>query len=150
MLSQAQRTTILELNAKGVSKREIARVLGVSRVAVRKVLRSNSAEIPELQRVEKVEPYRRQILELFGACKGNLVRVHEELTESGAELSYPALTAFCRRNGIGHGPWPGYLVGGPHPKAADWHDEQGDFRTNEIAINWNGALIYALAACLNN
>jgi hypothetical protein len=47
MLSQAQRTTILELNAKGVSKREIARVLRVSRVAVRKVLRSNSNAVPE-------------------------------------------------------------------------------------------------------
>ena len=70
MLSQAQRTTILELNTKGVSKREIARVLGVSRVAVRKVLRSNSAEIPELQRAEKVEPYRRQILELLERARG--------------------------------------------------------------------------------
>ena len=45
-------------------------------------------------------------------------------------------------------PWPGYLVGGPHPKATDWHDDQGDFKTNEIAINWNAALIYALAAFL--
>ena len=44
MLSQAQRTTILELNTQGVSKREIARVLGISRVAVRKVLRSNSTD----------------------------------------------------------------------------------------------------------
>jgi biotin operon repressor len=33
MLSQAQRTTILELNTQQVSKREIARVLGISRVA---------------------------------------------------------------------------------------------------------------------
>ena len=46
-------------------------------------------------------------------------------------------------------PWPGYLVGGPHPTARDWHDEEGDYRTNEIAINWNGALIYALAAFLD-
>jgi endoglucanase len=45
-------------------------------------------------------------------------------------------------------PWPGYLIGGPHPRATDWHDEQGDFRTNEIAINWNAALVYALAAFL--
>ena len=44
MLSQAQRTTILELNTQQVSKREIARVLGISRVAVRKVLRSNSTD----------------------------------------------------------------------------------------------------------
>jgi endoglucanase len=46
-------------------------------------------------------------------------------------------------------PWPGYLVGGPHPTACDWHDEAEDYRTNEIAINWNGALIYALAAFLD-
>jgi endoglucanase len=43
-------------------------------------------------------------------------------------------------------PWPGYLVGGPWPKATDWRDDQEDFKTNEIAINWNGALIYDLAA----
>ncbi len=46
-------------------------------------------------------------------------------------------------------PWPGYLVGGPNPKATDWFDVEEDFRTNEIAINWNGALIYALAAFLD-
>jgi DNA invertase Pin-like site-specific DNA recombinase len=60
MLSQAQRVTILELNTQGVSKRETARVLGISRVAVRKVLRSNSTALPELHRPEKAEPYRQQ------------------------------------------------------------------------------------------
>ena len=104
MLSQAQRITILELHTQGVSKREIARVLEISRVAVRKVLKSNSTTVPELHRSEKAEPYRQQILELFGKCKGNLVRVHEELASSGAEMSYQALTAFCRRHGIGQTP----------------------------------------------
>src|SRR4051812_39296964 len=75
MLSQAQRTTILELHTQGVGKREIARVLGVSRVAIRRVLRSNSTAVPEMQRAEKAEPHRQQILELFDRCKGNLVRV---------------------------------------------------------------------------
>jgi len=38
-------------------------------------------------------------------CKGNLVRVHEELAaQHGAQMSYPALTAFCRRHGIGQTP----------------------------------------------
>ncbi len=32
------------------------------------------------------------------------MRVHEELTAAGAELSYQALTAFCRRHGIGQEP----------------------------------------------
>jgi endoglucanase len=46
-------------------------------------------------------------------------------------------------------PWPGYLVGGANPNATDWSDRMEDYRTNEIAINWNGALIYALASQLN-
>jgi len=104
MLSQAQRTTILELHTQGGSKRGIARVLGISRPAVRQVLRSKAVQVPELQRPEKAEPYRQRILELFSACKGNLVRVHEELVAGGAVLSYPALTAFCRRHGIGQSP----------------------------------------------
>ena len=44
------------------------------------------------------------ILDLFPECKGNLVRVHEDLIAAGADLSYPALTAFCRRQGIGQKP----------------------------------------------
>jgi transposase len=104
MLSQAQRTAILELSAKGVSKHEIAQVLRLSRLTVRKVLRSNSTNVPQIQRAEKAEPYREQILDLLTACKGNLVRVHEELVAGGAALSYPALTGFCRRQGIGQTP----------------------------------------------
>src|SRR5450432_3155449 len=104
MLSQAQRTAILELSAKGVSTREIAHVLRVSRLTVRKVLRSNSTNVPELQRAEKAEPYREQILDLLTSCKGNLVRVHEELVAGGVVLSYQALTGFCRRQGIGQTP----------------------------------------------
>jgi transposase len=104
MLSQAQRTAILELSAKGVSKHEIAQVLRLSRLTVRKVLRSNSTDVPEIQRAEKAEPYREQILDLLTSCKGNLVRVHEELVAGGAVLSYQALTGFCRRQGIGQTP----------------------------------------------
>src|SRR6059036_107319 len=104
MLSQSQRTAILELHTQGVSKREIARVLKVSRLSVRKVLRSQSSALPVLVRPEKAERYRIQILELLATHKGNLVRVHEELESRGADVSYPALTAFCRRHGIGQAP----------------------------------------------
>jgi len=65
MLSQAQRTTILELAAQKVSLREIARILEISRASVRKVLRSQSASVPEMHRPEKAEPYRQMILDLF-------------------------------------------------------------------------------------
>src|SRR5947209_12390198 len=104
MLSKGQRTAILELHAQKVSKGEIARVLGLSRSTVRKVVRSQSTDVPLVIRSEKAEPYRQQILEQWVNCKGNLVRVHEELLASGMTLSYPALTAFCRRHGIGQKP----------------------------------------------
>jgi predicted transcriptional regulator len=121
MLSQAQRTTILELSAQGVSQREIARMLGISRLTVRKVVRSNSTEVPEIPRAEKAEPYRQRILELFNTCKENLVRVHEELRAEGAALSYAALTAFCRKQGIGQAPGPKGT-----PAAGQYHFEAGE------------------------
>ncbi|MBX9596632.1 MAG: hypothetical protein K2X46_19870 [Roseomonas sp.] len=60
--------------------------------------------MPKIERAEKAAPFRQQILELLARCKGNLVRVHEELAAAGAAFSYPALTAFCRREGIGQEP----------------------------------------------
>ena len=75
MLSQSQRTAILELHARQVSRHEIARVLKLSRHSVRKVLKANSTSVPEIQPAEKAEPYRGQILELMASCKGTPVRV---------------------------------------------------------------------------
>ena len=46
-------------------------------------------------------------------------------------------------------PWPGYIIGGGH-SATDWQDVQADARTNEIAINWQGALVYALAGFVSD
>jgi endoglucanase len=51
-------------------------------------------------------------------------------------------------------PWPGLLVGGANsqdataavPAALTWQDSQSTAELNEIAINWNAALIYAAAA----
>jgi endoglucanase len=46
------------------------------------------------------------------------------------------------------GAWPGYLVGGGWPRATDWVDASENYRVNEVAINWNAPLIYALAGFL--
>jgi endoglucanase len=60
-------------------------------------------------------------------------------------------------------PWPGLLSGGPNPTREDpftrqlpsgtppakmYLDELGSYSTNEIAINWNAALVFMLAATL--
>lgn len=104
MLDQATRATILRLRDEGHGARTIAELLGVSRGSVKRVLRRQSTEVPQLERAELAGPYRERILELYGPCKGNLVRVHEELVSEGAQIGYATLTAYCRRHGIGHVP----------------------------------------------
>jgi transposase len=101
MLDQGIRQAILELHHRGQGVRAIARAVKVSRAAVRAVLRRGSAEVPRLVRPERALDYRDTILELLQQCEGSFMRVHEELTALGLQLSYPALTAFCRRHGLG-------------------------------------------------
>ncbi len=117
MLDQSTRTAILELHRRGLTQRKIARTLRVSRPAVKRVIESNSKVPARIARAQKAEPYRAEIEELAKACKGNLVRVHEEITAKGCELSYQALTAFCRRHGIGRP---------PRPRAGRYHFEPGE------------------------
>jgi len=102
MLDEGLRAAILELRKKGLGVRTIARMMKLSRGAVRTVVRAGTAAAPRLERDEKAEPHEADIRELHQRCKGNLVRVHEELLLRGAALSYQALTGYCRRHGIGY------------------------------------------------
>ena len=60
-----------------------------------------------MERQETLQPYLDRIRELHKDCKGNLVRVHEELIrdwqqdKTDLEIAYSTLTDFCRRNRIG-------------------------------------------------
>jgi transposase len=101
MLDLDTRTAILRLSAEGHGARAIARLLKISRGAVRTVLRSGVAEVPGLERDEKLGPQIERVRELYVHCKGNLVRVHEELAAAGIEIGYSSLTAFCRHHEIG-------------------------------------------------
>ncbi len=62
----------------------------------------------------------------------------------------PPLHPHDRRSGADNveAPWPGYIVGGGH-SATDWVDEEESYSHNEIAINWQAALVYALAGFVN-
>lgn len=116
MLNETMRTTILTLAAQQIPRRHIARLLKISRNTVREVIASGDPARKLLLRAEKAEAFREQILELYPRCRGNLVRVHEELIALGAAISYPALSAFCRRQGIGKT---------PKPPAGRYHFEPG-------------------------
>lgn len=104
MLDEGTRRAVLAMRERGMGARTIARAMKLSRGAVREVLRAGTQVVPRAERSEKAEPYDADIRELHGRCKGNLVRVHEELQLRGATLSYQALTGYCRRHGIGYEP----------------------------------------------
>src|SRR5258708_29237830 len=89
MLDETTRSAALRLHAEGHGTRAISKALGISRGAVKRVLREGRAAVPELERAEKAKPYRDQILELYASCKGNLVRVHEELLSAGGAVPLP-------------------------------------------------------------
>lgn len=92
--------------------------------------------------------YRTATLDALNYLFGRNVDGRSYVTGLGEK---PPLLPHDRRSGgddVDH-PWPGYLVGGPHPKANSWKDLESDYSLNEIAINWNGALIYALAAVVD-
>lgn len=101
MLDLDTRTAILRLRREGHGARTIARTLGVSRNAVREVIRSGSAEVPPLERPERLKEHLERVRDLYARCQGNLVRVAEELERVGVSVAYSTLTSFCRRYGIG-------------------------------------------------
>lgn len=98
-------------------------------------------------RISSKPEYRHAALDALGYLFGRNPFGRSFVTGLGAN---PPQHPHDRRSGGDHvsEPWPGYLVGGPNPGATNWKDEEEDYRTNEIAINWNGALIYALAGFL--
>lgn len=93
----------------------------------------------------QAEKYRHAILDGLSHVLGRNPYGRSFVTGVG---DYPPLHPHCRRS-IADGvdaPWPGYLTGGANPGPFDWNDHQDDYRTNEICVNWNGALIFALAS----
>jgi endoglucanase len=103
-----------------------------------------------LQVANKVSPnpdYVNTALDIVGHLFGRNFYARSYVTGLGHQ---PPLNPHDRRSGSDDikEPWPGYLVGGGH-SARGWKDVQKDYRTNEIAINWQAALVYALAGFAN-
>src|SRR6185295_18600239 len=64
MLDERTRIAVLELGNKQLGSRRIARALGISRSAVRDILHSGESQLPDIERQEKAEPYREEIMAL--------------------------------------------------------------------------------------
>lgn len=99
-----------------------------------------------LQVANKIQPKKEYIETALSAVNhilGNNFYNRSYVTGLGVN---PPMHPHDRRCGADNikAPWPGYIVGGGHT-ATDWVDEQESYSHNEIAINWQAALVYALA-----
>jgi transposase len=95
MMNQDTAQAILNLRDKGVSIREISRLLHVSRNTVRNVVRGKRQ--PRPQRASRYEELAPLIQEKLKLCKGNAVRVQEILLDNyGHEVPYSTLTRLVR------------------------------------------------------
>lgn len=105
MLDLETRGAILRLALQGHGSRFIAHAVGVSRDSVKKVIRSGQAEVPKIERPDQLEAHLEKVRQLFLDCRGNLVRVHEELrARHEIHVPYSTLTRFCRDADIGKAP----------------------------------------------
>ena len=85
---------------KGMGLREVSRILKVSRNTVRSVIKKGEA--PESARESKNMKHIPVIKELFRECRGNVVRVREELeSRHGITIPYQTLTWVIRKHDIG-------------------------------------------------
>ena len=101
MLDLDTRRAIFQLKTRGLGLRAIARALAISRNSVRAVLALGRADVPALEREQRCALHLDGLRQLYAECEGNRVRVWEEAQKQGLGISYPALTAFLRRCGVG-------------------------------------------------
>jgi len=111
---------------------------GCNGTVVRQVLNLNVAD-----RISPSKVFRQASLNAIDHVFGRNFYNRSYITGLGIN---PPLNPHDRRSGSDSEkePWPGYIVGGGQ-SATGWKDSQEDYTTNEIAINWQAALVYALA-----
>jgi transposase len=102
MIAPDKRKALFLLHQQGLSIRQIARQLAVSRPAVRRAI-EQQGESPRRVFVPPLDP--ELVRGLYAQCDGYLQRVWEKLREEhGVDVKYSTLTRWLRQLGIGPPP----------------------------------------------
>ena len=87
---------IRNMKDRGMSNREIASELGISRNTVRKMIKATKIPGPKRRkRASKLDPYRSRIRELIEKYNLSSVRILEEIRKTGYEGGYTILKDYC-------------------------------------------------------
>jgi transposase len=98
MIHDDTRNTILTLHERDVPKRQISRMLGVSRNTVRQVLQGKAPR--QEDEIPRSPAELAMITDAYAKCRGNAVRVQEILKEQETEIPYSTLTRLVREMGL--------------------------------------------------
>src|SRR5881275_2451815 len=100
MIEADKRKAVFLLHQEGMSIREIARRLQLSRNTVRTILKQQG-EMPTYRRKHKVRIEAELLERLYRDCHGWAQRVHEKLVEEeGIQIPYSTLTRLLREMGL--------------------------------------------------
>lgn len=101
MIEPEKRKAIFLLSQEGMGAREIARRLGISRGAVRAIVRQRGA-VPTATRKDKIHLDPELLRRLHKECDGWKQRIHEKLREEeDIDIKYSTLTRILRELDIG-------------------------------------------------
>jgi transposase len=100
MIEADKRKAVYLLHQEGMSVREIARRLGLSRNTVDGII-AQGGQMPQVVREVKVPIDPELLQRLYNECQGWIERVHERLAEEeNIQIPYPSLTRRLRQLGI--------------------------------------------------
>ena len=141
MIEPDKRKAIYLLHQGGLSARQIARRLGLSRNTVKEVIAQQGESPPPTPVNPPVNP---EVLRtLYEQCQGRAQRVYEKLREEhGATLSYSTLTRWLRQLGLAHPPQPRCARVPDEPGAEMQHD------TSEYRVVLAGQPVKVIASLL--
>ena len=87
---------IRNMKEQGMSKREIAKELGISRNTVTKMLKTTRVkEHQSRKRGSKLDPYREKVKEFIGKYNLSSIRILEEIRKLGYDGGYTILKDYC-------------------------------------------------------
>ena len=103
MIGLAMYTTIITLHKQGTSQRQIAKLSGVDRKTVRRIIKKYASEQIEIPipyfKESKLVAWHEEIVRLLESNM-SYVRILEELSQLGLNSSYSALTRYIKKHNI--------------------------------------------------
>ena len=101
MIDQDKRMAVFQLHLKGRGKREISRLLEISRNTVSTII-ANEGKLPTVIRKDATFLDEDELRKLYVECEGRIQRIHEILTERDrVEVGYSTLSRKLRELGLG-------------------------------------------------